>query len=115
MQTEYTKHSKHYDETHFISKIGKIAGFVSGGFLTKLVTLWYALRDKDTPTWAKSIILGTLGYFILPLDAIPDLLPIIGFSDDLTALVSATAMIWAHIKPEHTNKAKGFVSKMLGK
>lgn len=108
------QHNKNeYNEEKFLSKIGRFAGALGGGFITKAITLWYTLRDKDTPAWAKTIILGALGYFILPVDAIPDILPVVGFSDDLTALVSATAMIWSHIKPEHSQKAKDRVKKLF--
>jgi len=95
-----------YSEHSFIKKIGRFLGILSSEFLFKIITLWFTLRDKDTPTWAKSVILGALGYFIVPLDAIPDIMPLVGFSDDLTALVSASAMIFSYIKPEHKQKAK---------
>jgi uncharacterized membrane protein YkvA (DUF1232 family) len=115
MEIDINKHKAEYNESSFINKIGRFAGILSSGFLIKAVTLWFTLRDKDTPTWAKTIILGALGYFIVPFDAIPDILPIIGFSDDLTALVSATTMIWAHIKPEHSQKAQDKIKKLFKK
>ena len=115
MESEIKRHQAEYNESNFITKIGRFAGILGSGFLTKAVTLWYALRDKDTPTWAKTVILGALGYFIVPIDAIPDIMPIIGFSDDLTTLVTASTMIWSHIKPEHSEKAKIQVKKIFKK
>ncbi|MBX3044923.1 MAG: DUF1232 domain-containing protein [Candidatus Kapabacteria bacterium] len=115
MKDDFSKYSNKYDENKLFTKIRKYADGLGGGFLNKLLALWFALRDKDTPTWAKTIILGSLGYFIFPLDAIPDVLPVIGFSDDLTALISATAMIWAHIKPEHNHKAGEIIKKIFKK
>ncbi len=112
MENNYNQFAKEYDEHKFLSKVSKSAGKLANGFLAKVLTLWFTLRDSDTPTWAKTIILGTLGYFIMPLDAIPDFMPMIGFSDDLTALISATAMIWANIKPEHTEKANNLLKKL---
>lgn len=47
--------------------------------------LYYAVESPRTPLKAKVQIYGTLGYLILPLDLIPDLLPIVGYVDDLSA------------------------------
>jgi len=108
-----TEYKTNYDSNSFFTKIAKFAGKLSNGFLTKVLTLWFTLRDEDTPAWAKTIILGALGYFIVPVDAIPDLLPMVGFSDDLTALVSASSVVWAHIKPEHSKKAKEKINRLF--
>ncbi|MDX9789547.1 MAG: YkvA family protein [Candidatus Kapaibacterium sp.] len=115
MTQKSVRYSKNYSEKSFHKKLTFFAGSLSAGFLTKAVTLWYSMRDKDTPTWAKSIILGALGYFIIPLDSIPDIMPIIGFSDDLTAFVSAAAIVWSYIKPEHEENAKKTVRKIIRK
>lgn len=65
-------------------------------------------KDEDTPIWAKTTIMGALGYFISPLDAIPDITPFVGYSDDLGILVAAVA---THIKDEHVEKAKETLKK----
>ena len=62
--------------------------------------------DSDTPGWAKTIIVGALGYFVLPTDAIPDLVPVAGYTDDLGTIGTALAIVAAHIKQEHKDKAK---------
>lgn len=54
--------------------------------IDKVLRLYYALQDKDTPIWAKSIIVGALAYFISPLDAIPDITPVVGYVDDWGAI-----------------------------
>ena len=64
--------------------------------------LYYCCLDGDTPVWAKTVIVSALGYFITPLDAIPDLMPGVGFADDLGAVALAMATVLAHVKPEHT-------------
>ena len=69
------------------------------------ISLLFGL-DADTPVWAKGIIIGALGYFISPVDAIPDIVPVVGYTDDLGALAIALAAIAAHIKDEHVAKAK---------
>ncbi len=58
--------------------------------IREAMVLYYCLRDPDTPGRAKAIIIGALGYFILPFDCIPDLIPGAGFTDDLAVLIMAT-------------------------
>lgn len=62
--------------------------------------------DAETPIWAKTTIYGALGYFVSPIDAIPDVTPIVGYSDDLGVLVLALATVSAYVKDEHVTKAK---------
>ena len=45
--------------------------------IEKALILYYCLQDDDTPAWAKTTIIGALGYFISPIDAIPDLVPVV--------------------------------------
>ena len=74
--------------------------------IEKALLLYYCLQDPDTPKGAKTTIIGGLGYLILPTDAIPDMIPIVGFTDDLGALALAFGIVAAHIKREHKEKAK---------
>ena len=62
--------------------------------------------DKDTPVWAKTVLIGALGYFICPIDAVPDLIPVGGYADDAGAIAAALGLVAAHIKPEHRDIAK---------
>ena len=63
---------------------------------------------------AKTIIVAALGYFIAPMDAIPDVMPGVGFSDDLGALAVALAAVAMHIKPEHRQQAKEKLTTWFG-
>ena len=81
--------------------------------LTALV-LFYCLQDRDTPTWAKGVIVGALGYLVLPTDLIPDILPGVGFGDDWGALVAALGTVAAYIKDEHKSKATAQVERLFG-
>ena len=73
--------------------------------------LFYAYRRKETPTWAKSIVLGTLGYLISPFDALPDLTPIIGYTDDIGVLSFGLVTIACYINEGVRTNAR----KQLGK
>lgn len=81
--------------------------------LTALI-LFYCLQDRDTPAWAKGVIIGALGYLILPADMIPDLIPGAGYTDDWGALVAALATVTAYIKDEHKSKASAQVNRLFG-
>ncbi len=75
-----------------------------------ILLLFYAYRRKETPTWAKSIVLGTLGYFLSPIDAIPDLSPIIGYTDDIGVLSFGLVTIAAYINNDVRENAKSKLS-----
>lgn len=97
--------SKEYKDESFWKKITDLALNAGKEVVEKALTLYFCLIDSDTPSWAKGVIVSALGYFIVPMDAIPDPTPVVGFSDDLGALASAIAIVAAHIKPEHKEKA----------
>lgn len=73
--------------------------------IEKALILFYTLQDAETPMWAKTVIVGALGYFISQVDAVPDVLPVVGFTDDFTVLLGAIATVGACISAEHKRKA----------
>lgn len=68
--------------------------------------LYYTAVAKSTPSSQKAVIFGALAYFFLPLDLIPDALPIVGFTDDLGALIAGTVAVVESLTPEIKEKAK---------
>lgn len=60
--------------------------------------MYYCLQDPNTPLWVKVIIIAALGYFISPIDAVPDVLPFVGYGDDATAIAGAFSAIASNIK-----------------
>ena len=107
-------YSENYSETRLWDKITQFAKNAGREVVEKALVLFYAASDPDTPKKAKAIIYSALGYFILPLDAIPDITPILGFSDDLGAPALALATVAAHIKEEHRQAAKAKVAQWFG-
>ena len=107
-------YSHSYTESGFWEKLAKFAKSAGRDVVEKALILFYAASDPDTPTKAKAIIFSALGYFILPLDAIPDITPLLGFSDDLGAIALALATVAAHIKPQHRLAAKEKAAKWFG-
>lgn len=74
-------------------------------FADQLLSVWYAARDPETPTAAKGIMLGALAYFVLPIDAIPDVFAGIGFTDDAAVIAALIATLGANIRKRHRDQA----------
>jgi len=81
--------------------------------LTAALVLFYCLKDHDTPAWARGVIVGALGYLILPLDMVPDIIPGAGYGDDWGAIVVALSTVAAYIKDEHKARARVQVERLL--
>jgi uncharacterized membrane protein YkvA (DUF1232 family) len=75
-------------------------------FADQLLSLYYAARDPETPPAAKGIMLGALAYFVLPFDAIPDVLAGIGFTDDAAVITAVIATLGANIRKRHREAAR---------
>ena len=69
--------------------------------------------DPSTPPQARLTMLAALTYLIMPLDLVPDLIPIAGFSDDLVALTAVISLWNNHITPEIRTKARRKLDKWL--
>ncbi len=98
-------YAKHYSEKSFWDKIKKYAKQIGNKTLHSALILYYVGVDKQTPSWAKGVILASLGYLIFPFDAIPDITPFAGYADDAGAIASALAAIAGSITNEHKSKA----------
>lgn len=98
--------SRFYSQTGLFTKIVKVAQKAGLKVIYLVLLLYYTLQQSSTPKYAKSIILGALGYFILPTDFVADFIPMVGFSDDLTALLAATAAVALYVTQETKAKAK---------
>lgn len=99
-------YSKRYSKKSFWEKAKNFAIAAGKSVMEKALILYYCSRDPDTPAWAKTVIFGALGYFIVPLDSLPDLTPGVGYADDFGFLASAFATVAVHIKDKHKQQAK---------
>jgi uncharacterized membrane protein YkvA (DUF1232 family) len=98
-------YGRYYSEAGFSSKIKKLTGPV----LAKAVLLYLILVEKKTPPYVKLAIIAALGYFICPIDAIPDYLPF-GYVDDLAVMTVLLTSIEAYVTEEMRQKAKSYTS-----
>ena len=93
-----------YSDSSFWDKVKKFALTAGKEVIEKALWLYYAAQRPETPKWAKTAIYGALAYFISPIDAIPDVTPLVGFTDDLGALAAAIAMTSAYINEDVKRK-----------
>ncbi|MGE5314028.1 MAG: YkvA family protein [Acidobacteriota bacterium] len=114
MEENIEKYKGHYSESSFWEKVKTAAVAAGRELIEKALWLYYALMDKDTPRKARLIILGALGYFILPIDLVPDFIPFVGYTDDLTVLAGAIMTVASNIKEEHKEKAAGRLKEWFG-
>lgn len=103
---ETDKFARSYSEKSFWNKVKRFARVAGKEVVSKALLLYYCYSDPTTPKWIKGVIVGALGYFISPLDAIPDAIPVAGYADDLGALVAAAALVAVHLKRSHADAAK---------
>jgi uncharacterized membrane protein YkvA (DUF1232 family) len=103
---ENNEYSKEYSEVSLFQKFKATAAKAGIVVVYSALVLYYTLKDPEIPVWAKSTIVGALGYFISPLDAIPDFTPLAGFSDDLGVLFLAVAAVSMYINDEAREKAR---------
>jgi uncharacterized membrane protein YkvA (DUF1232 family) len=80
-------------------------------FAEDLLAAYYCAFDKQTPRHVQAALLGAIAYFILPFDFIPDMLPVLGFTDDAAVLATALRMVATHITPEHRDAARAALKR----
>ncbi len=90
---EDEKYQDKYDEKTFLNKLRSVVKKVGLKGVYYILILYFTMKKKGIPPKEKSIIIGALGYFILPLDILPDITPLVGYTDDLIALGLALAKV----------------------
>ena len=107
------QYNRHYDEDSFWKKLKHLASNVGSKVLYPALQLYFLLQAKDVPVKAKTLIVGALGYLILPTDIVPDFIPALGFTDDLTALMVALRTLNKYLTPDINARAKEQANKLL--
>ncbi|MGN1215549.1 MAG: YkvA family protein [Candidatus Cryptobacteroides sp.] len=105
-EDDLLKYQEQYSEDKLWEKVKKFAKKIGGKTLYYVLVLYYVLQSKNVPAQNKALILGALGYFILPIDLIPDVIPAMGFVDDGAALALAYKAVKDSVTPEIEEKAK---------
>jgi uncharacterized membrane protein YkvA (DUF1232 family) len=94
----------------FMPKLKRVAAKIP--FASDALAAYFCARDPATPMAAKGLIFAALAYFVLPTDAIPDVIAGIGFTDDAAVLATVIAVLGRNIKPAHKDKARAALDKL---
>lgn len=108
------QYQSHYSESKFGAKLPKVAKKAGAKIVYCALLLYYVLKSPQVTKADKSKIYGALGYFILPLDLLPDFIPFLGFTDDLSALIWALHTVWKNITPDIKSLAAAKTREWFG-
>src|SRR5918992_5886897 len=97
--------------TGFWPKVKRVAAKLP--FVEDLLAAYYCAFDRRTPLQVKAALLGALAYFVLPADAMPDILPMLGYSDDALVLITALRIVSGYIRDEHREAARQALARGL--
>ena len=112
--TEHNEFEVAYSEKGFWDKLKKYALMAGREVVEKALLLYYAMQEEKAPAWAKATIAGALGYFIVPIDAIADLTPAVGYADDLGVLALALAAVATYINADVREKTADKMRNWFG-
>lgn len=99
-----------FSHTQTWQKLKMIKGLKN--LIENALVLYALLLDGDVPKWVKTVCISALCYLVLPTDSIPDVIPFMGYTDDLLCLSSAIAALSTQIKPHHKSQAKDLFEQL---
>ena len=103
---DFMSYSDKFSAKGFVEKISRIAKRAGSKLVYAALVLFYTLQSKEVSYKDKAMIIGALGYLISPLDVLPDAIPIVGLSDDLSVLIFVINKIWGDVPEDVKGKAK---------
>ena len=98
-------YEKNFSDESFMSKAAATCKGLGKDVLLKALLLYCAAKAKGTPIPVRAAVIAALGYFISPVDAVPDMIPVLGYADDAAVLAATLATIASYITPEVRDKA----------
>ena len=93
----------------FWPKFRKVATKIP--FAKDLLSVWFSARDEETPLRAKGLMFAALAYFVLPTDALPDIITGLGFTDDAAVLFALMNVVGRNVKTRHKEAAEDLLSR----
>lgn len=112
--TDLQQYQNRFSDNGFWNKVKKATAKAGVQLIYIALILYYELTDPTVSIKEKSIIIGALGYFILPLDIIPDTIPVAGYTDDLAALTAAYKYVRVHLTSDVIRKAQNKMEELFG-
>ncbi len=88
----------------FWAKARKLAGKLP--FMKDAAALYFAMLDPKTSPWAKAAIAAALAYVVSPVDAIPDVLIGLGYTDDAAVVASTIGVVSSNVTDAHRKAAE---------
>lgn len=107
---QLARYRKYFTPARFWRRLGRLAATAGARTVYTALLLYYAYEREDTPGWAKRTVLGALGYLLFPLDAVPDLTPLLGYTDDLGVLSAALVTVGAYVNDDVRSRARARLS-----
>ena len=80
-------------------------------FAEDLLAAYYCTLDQATPSRVRLVLLAAIAYFVMPVDAVPDILPILGFTDDAAVIAAAIAQVAGNINESHRERARATLAE----
>lgn len=114
MTSDKRLNNTEFKDEHLWDKLKHFALSAGKEVVEKALCLYYAAQQPDTPLWAKTVIYGALTYFISPIDAVPDITPVLGYSDDLGVLVSAVLTVAMYVTDDVKQRARDKLQTWFG-
>jgi len=114
LEIEVVKATEHYSDEKFWDKLKKHAKKAGSSVVYAVLLLYYTLQKPEIPVKTKATIIGALGYFILPIDLVPDFLVGMGYADDLGALGIALLQVVMYIDETIKFKATSKLQEWFG-
>lgn len=108
---DFMSYAGKFSAGDFTEKISRIAKRAGAKLVYAALILFYTLQSDKVSAKDKAIIIGALGYMIIPLDVVPDAVPIVGLTDDMAVLLYVLKKIWVDVEPEIKEKAKEKLAK----
>ena len=108
---DFMSYAGKFSANDFVDNVSSIAKRAGAKLVYAALILYYTLQSDKVSKKDKAMIIGALGYMISPLDVIPDAIPIVGLTDDLTVLIYVLKKVWMDVEPEIKEKAKDRLSK----
>jgi uncharacterized membrane protein YkvA (DUF1232 family) len=100
------RYARYFSDPALQEKLRRFAGRAGQKLVFGVLLLYYCMISPSVPLKKKASIAAALGYFIFPFDFLPDLLPLIGFADDLTVILFALTQISSSLTPEIRKQAR---------
>jgi uncharacterized membrane protein YkvA (DUF1232 family) len=114
MKDIWNRYKGKFKEISFLKFTKKKIKQIGTKTIYKSFLMYHAYQRSETPGWAKHIVLGTIGYILTPIDLLPDLTPLVGYTDDISVLAYGLVMISCYINKDVQQKALDSTKKIYG-